>query len=388
MTTVAQYLANLVLSQIEKKTPKPIPNNITFEQIFDISIRNSMNGIILRALLQLDLSEEQRNQCKKILLTKSIISMSQGNELTKISQAFEEALVKNQPLKGAILRTYYPKPEMREMGDIDILVQDCDMDRVQRILQELQYEFVERESHHDIFLKQSVLMVEVHRCLYDAKVDGGQSSYFGTFERSHRKEGYKATYELSKEDFYIYMIAHMAKHFYKRGCGIRNLVDIYVYREKFHNSLDEEYMKREFEKCGLTQFVIHMEKLTNIWLGGEEGTDFYDDLFEYLMNCGIYGLDQNGIWNKFSNEKILGDKISKLQLKKWYYFPPHSYMKDYYPWLEEAPFLLPVAWCLRAFGGIFAHKGIHKRELLRSVDTATIHSIQRIYKEMNLDFHM
>lgn len=347
-----------------------------------------MDGIILRALLQLDLSEEQRNQSKRILLKKSIISMSQGNELTKISQAFEEALVKNQPLKGAILRTYYPKPEMREMGDIDILVQDCDMDRVQRILQDLQYEFVERESHHDIFLKQSVLMVEVHRCLYDAKVDGGQSSYFGTFERSHRKEGYKVTYELSKEDFYIYMIAHMAKHFYKRGCGIRNLVDIYVYREKFHNSLDEEYMKREFEKCGLTQFVIHMEKLTNIWLGGEVGTEFYDDLFEYLMNCGIYGLDQNGIWNKFGNEKILGDKISKLQLKKWYYFPPHSYMKDYYPWLEEASFLLPVAWCIRAFSGIFAHKGIHKRELLRSVDTATIHSIQRIYKEMNLDFHM
>lgn len=388
MTTVAAYLSNLVLSQIQKKPPKPIPNNITFEQILDITSRNSMDGIILRALLQLELSEEQRNQCKGILLTKTIISMSQGMELTRISQAFEEALIKNQPMKGAILRVYYPEPEMREMGDIDILVQDCDMDHVQHILEGLQYEFVKKESHHDIYLKKSVLMVEVHRCLYDAKVDGGQSSYFGTFERSHRREGYQVTYEFSKEDFYIYMIAHMAKHFYKRGCGIRNLVDIYVYRERFHNSLDEEYMRREFEKCGLTQFVIHMEKLTNIWLGGEEGTDFYDDLFEYLMNCGIYGLDQNGIWNKFGNEKILGNKISKIQLKRWYYFPPYRYMKEYYPWLEKASFLLPVAWCLRAFGGIFAHKGIHKRELLRSVDTATIHSIQRIYKEMNLDFHM
>lgn len=26
-------------------------------------------------------------------------------------------------------------------------------------------------------------------------------------------------------------MAHMAKHFYKRGCGIRNLVDIYVFLE-------------------------------------------------------------------------------------------------------------------------------------------------------------
>lgn len=387
MTTIAEYLSNLVLSQIEKKPLKSIPNDITFEQILSITTRNSMSGIILRALLQLDLSEEQRNKCKDILLRKTIISMSQGVELTRISQAFENALVMNQPMKGAILRTYYPKPEMREMGDIDILVQDCDMDRVQRILQELQYGFVKKESHHDIYIKQSVLIVEVHRCLYDAKVDGGQSSYFGTFERSHRREGYKVTFELTKEDFYIYMVAHMAKHFYKRGCGIRNLVDIYIYRERFYNALDEEYMRFEFEKCGLTQFVIHMEKLTNIWLRGEDSSDFYDSLFEYLMNCGIYGLDQNGIWNKFGNEKILGDKLSKLQLKRWYYFPPYSYMKEYYPWLEEASFLLPLAWCMRAFGGIFNYKGIHKRELLRTLDAATIHRIQRIYKEMKLDFH-
>lgn len=388
MTAVAEYLSNLVLSQIEKKPPRPIPDNITFEQILDISARNSMDGIILRALLQLDLLEEQRNRCKEILLTNTIISMTQGKELTRISQAFEEALIKNQPMKGAILRSYYPVPDMREMGDIDILVQDCDMDRVQRILQELQYEFVKSESHHDIYLKQSLIMVEVHRCMYDATVDKEQSSYFGTFERSHRKDGYKVTYELSKEDFYIYMIAHIAKHFYKRGCGIRNLVDIYVYRKRFRNALDEAYMKREFEKCGITQFVMHMEKLTNIWLEGEESTDFYNDLFDYLMNCGIYGLDQNGIWNKFGKEKIFGNKISKVQLRIWYYFPPCSYMKKYYPWLEEISLLLPVAWCLRAFGGIFTNKGIHKKELLRSVDSTTIHSIQRIYKEMNLDFHM
>ena len=31
-------------------------------------------------------------------------------------------------------------------------------------------------------------------------------------------------YDFEAEDFYIYMMAHMAKHFYKRGCGIRNLV--------------------------------------------------------------------------------------------------------------------------------------------------------------------
>ena len=62
-------------------------------------------------------------------------------------------------------------------------------------------------------------------------------------------------------------------------------------------------LKEELKKCGILEFTEHMEKLANIWLKGEKSSGFYEDLFQYMMDSGIYGKDENGIWNKFAEEK-------------------------------------------------------------------------------------
>ncbi|MBO4421065.1 MAG: hypothetical protein J5783_04505, partial [Lachnospiraceae bacterium] len=72
--------------------------------------------------------------------------------------------------------------------------------------------------------------------------------------------------------------------------------------------------------------------------------------------------------------------------KRWYYFPPLFYMSEYYPWLEKFPFLLPVAWCIRAFRGIFMKKGTQKREMLNVIDGDKAKTYQNIYKRMKLKF--
>ena len=129
-----------------------------------------------------------------------------------------------------------------------------------------------------------------------------------------------------------------------------------------------------------------MEKLAYIWLKGEKGSQFYDDLFLYMMNSGIYGKDENGIWNKFSEEKMKDREVTLKELKKWYYFPPVSYMSEYYPWLEDYPYLLPVAWGIRAYRGIFLKKGVHKREMLQDIEQEQVRVYKNIYQKMQLHF--
>ena len=75
-----------------------------------------------------------------------------------------------------------------------------------------------------------------------------------------------------------------------------------------------------------------------------------------MLDSGIYGKDENGIWNKFSEFKMKGKEVSKFRLKLWYFFPPVVYMAEYYPWIEGKPFLLPIAWGIRACRGIFMRK--------------------------------
>lgn len=74
------------------------------------------------------------------------------------------------------------------------------------------------------------------------------------------------------------------------------------------------------------------------------------------------------------------------QLKKWYFFPPLSYMAEYYPWLERIPVLLPVAWGIRACRGVFMKKGTEKRKMLYNIEKEEIQTYKEIYEEMQLHF--
>ena len=173
-------------------------------------------------------------------------------------------------------------------------------------------------------------------------------------------------YDFDAEDFYIYMMAHMAKHFYKRGCGIRNLVDIYVFLEKFGGEMNAGYLKRQFAVLGLTAFAEHMEKLARIWLQGEPGEAFYQQLFDYMQGCGIYGKDENGIWNRFCDAQPEKGEKGRDALKRWYW--------------------LPAAWGIRAARGVVCGRGKYKREMLRQIDASQIGVRQDIYRRLQLRF--
>ena len=384
---LAEYLAELIRAQLEGRKPKDIPQEITIDEIIDIAHRNHMDYLLLGALLKVDVLPEDKKELLKAVVMRSLMrTMTQVKELQEMERRFEAAGVKNQPMKGARMKFVYPSPEMREMSDIDVLVDaDC-WSKAVEILQEMGYELKQSIKHHDIYQKKPFMLVEAHRVMYDKTVDGGQYRYFSSFSKTVLREGMKYTYDFKTEDFYVYMMAHMAKHFYAMGCGIRNLVDVYIYQEKYGAQMDRGYLREELKKCGILEFTEHMEKLASIWLKGEKWTSFYSDLFHYMMDSGIYGKDENGIWNKFAEEKMHGKEASPSQLKRWYYFPPISYMSEYYPWLEDHPGLLPIAWGIRAYRGIFLKKGTHKREMLHDINSDKVKTYQTIYQNMGLHF--
>jgi hypothetical protein len=226
----------------------------------------------------------------------------------------------------------------------------------------------------------------VHWDLYDKNVDREQYMYFSENFRAVKKPGSKFAYEFEKEDFYVYMIAHMAKHFYETGCGIRNLVDIYVFQNKYGAVMNQVILKKELEKCGLTAFEKNVRELAFNWLENKQGSKIQQNLFFYMLDCGIYGKGENGIWGQIAREKNIAGKDDKDSIKRWYYFPPINYMKEYYPWLEKCSVLLPIAWGLRAIHGITNKDGQERKKLLIEADSSKMQDMREIYKELKLDF--
>ncbi|MBQ6786255.1 MAG: nucleotidyltransferase family protein [Lachnospiraceae bacterium] len=380
---IMDYLAELILSQFENRTPESIPEGIDIEELVRIANESQMQYIILAALIKLDLPGEVIARIKPYLIRSTMKTLAQVQAAKELQEAFERAGIRNQVLKGSVMKFIYPRPEMREMSDVDIMIYETDFTEAENIMQQKGFDKVQAIKHHVIFRKSPFLICEMHWSLYEQTVDREQYLYYKDQFRAILKEGCKYTYEFSKEDFYVYMISHMAKHFYENGCGIRNLVDIYVYLDKCQDEMNREIIDKELKKCGLSDFEYHVVRLANIWLKKEQSTEFYNQLFHYMLNCGIYGKCENGVWAQVAKQNR--NRQESIGNKKYkYYFPALEYMKEYYPWLEKNSWLLPVAWVCRGIHGISNKESLERTKVLG--DDKRYQIMTAIYNELNLDF--
>lgn len=386
MSEMMQYLSDLVHAQLEYKKPGDIPEGIQIVELVNIAHRNHMDYLILGALLKSDLPEEIKSDIKPFVMQSTIKSLVQVSCLKELEKRFETEAIYYQVLKGSVLKKIYPAHEMREMSDIDVMIYDENLDRAKKVVEEIGFTLYESVKHHDIYMKAPFLIIELHHALYDKDVDKNQYEYFKKGKQLIEKVGNKFALQFGTEDFYVYLIAHMAKHFYETGCGIRNVIDVYLYRQFYEPTWDEAIIAAELEKCGLTIFESRIHTLAQVWLGGQTPDVFSQMLFDYMVDCGIYGKGEYGIWGQFAmlNKK---DNINYQSYAKWwYYFPPKSYVERDYPWIKKYPFLLVVAWGIRAVHGLLSKDGREKRKMLLNIKNDDVRIMSEIYKGMQLQF--
>ena len=378
-----RYTAELVRAQLENRIPAAIPEKMSYEEVKKIADTAQMRYMLLGSLIKLPLLEEQLEEMRSVLRVSILKTLLQVQSATMLEEKFEQAGIRNQLLKGSVMKHIYPRPELREMSDVDIMLYEDDFTQAEEIIKDCGFEMLEAIKHHVIFKKAPFLILEMHWDLYEKTVDKEQYMYYKNQFRAQLKEGKKYTYEFSKENFYVYMISHMAKHFYENGCGIRNLVDVYIYQQKYGNEMDRAVVEQELSTCGILDFEKHVAKLARIWLDDKESTPFYNSLFEYMVDCGIYGKGENGIWGQLCKQNkpdINNGKKSDLS----YYFPSAEYMKEFYPWLEGKKALLPAAWLCRGVRGITHKDSVERAKALK--DKKKYDTMMNIYQEMNLKF--
>ena len=345
---ISDYLAELVHAQLEERKPLAIPDGITIEEITDIAKRNHMEYLLLGALLRADnLSADDIGQLRGSVMHSLTRTMAQVTEFRELEKSFEEAGIKNQAMKGARMRFLYPAPQLREMSDVDILIDSECMKQAAQLLEEKGYTLVRSIKHHDIYKKPPFMVVEAHKVMYDKTVDGGQYKYFSNFSKAVLQEGKKYTYDFNREDFYIYMMAHMAKHFENGGCGIKPFTDLW-----FLNSTDGETVERRealLSQGNLLRFAQTAQKLSRVWFDNEEMDCLSLEMENYVLNGGSFGSAKNRI---SVQQQKKGGKFRYLWSK---IFIPYDEIKFFYPILQKYRFLTPFMevyrWLKLIFGG-------------------------------------
>ncbi len=265
------------------------------------------------------------------------------HEFYRICRCLEEAAIPFIPLKGSVIRDYYPKPWMRTSCDIDILVPKDKVDAAASALVKACGYTINGRSGHDISMTaKNGQHLELHFALVE---DFLSNSWTGVLENVWSKavQAEPGTYRhLLMDDMqYFYHIAHMAKHFEWGGCGIRPFLDLWIL--DIVPGADLQRRKELLEQGGLLQFAEMMQKLGQAWLTGEKLDSQLHMLQDYILTGGVYGSEKNQVMMQGQKS---GSKLHYIQKRV---LMPYDQIKYQYPALQKHKWLTPAAQVLRWF---------------------------------------
>ena len=285
----------------------------------------------------------------------------------------ENAGIRPMPLKGSILKDWYPQFGMREMSDVDIFFDESKREQVKDIFLRHDYSVQEYlESNHDVYFKPPIYNFEMHAALFnDNDCKELADKYRGIAQKLIPDENKKYRLHFTPEDFYIFAIMHAHKHYSHNGTGIRTLADIYVMNRKIGPSMDWDYVNKELEYLGADIFEKNSRELaekifcdipvSQIKLTAEEQM--------ILINCmgaGIFGSFENYMNN--SLRAIQSDTKPISGFTKFRYimtrlFPSRKSCEKNHPFVYKHPYILPFFWAWRLFIRLPMNKKRIKREI-------------------------
>ncbi len=289
------------------------------------------------------LSEDLKKLIKKKHFV-SVVRYERTNyDFDNIKKVFESECIPFIPLKGSVIREYYPEPWMRTSCDIDILVHETDIERASEILVNACGCEKDKAGTHDVsFCSANGTHIELHYKLSEIYFDNAAESLVDdVWNYSYPKDGYRYCYALTDEFFYMYHIYHMAKHFEIGGCGIRPFLDLWL----LDNKVPHENDKRDslLEKSGLLKFANSCRELSEYWFSDGENNETVNALQRFIIVGGVYGNSNN----RHLVVRAKNDNRIKRVLKT--VFLSYDKLKIQYPIVGKHKWLMPFFEVLRWF---------------------------------------
>lgn len=301
-------------------------------------------------------------------------------------------------LKGQASARYYNDPMLRQMGDVDFLVNETDIERTDAVLRDAGFvKDVKTDNHgfHWEYVKNESIF-EMHWGVPGVPdVDNKTiKKYISTIidDRTLFINAGSSYYVPSDFHHGLVLLLHTISHLTSSGVGLRHLCDWLV----FENSKPEQQFTDLFEtplkKMGIWRFAKVITKTGILYFGCENRNwcseidvmlcaEFLEDIFA----GGNFGrkdtsrrsqakLIRDNRSRKISHRSILHNIMSNINTK----------VKKQYPFLRKTIILLPLGWLL-VVGQYTGRVLTGKRENALSAENySNAASRQRVYGAMRL----
>lgn len=265
-------------------------------------------------------------------------------------------------IKGVASASYYKEPDIRTMGDVDVLIKRSEIKAVNELLYTLGYitdEDIFKEDGHIVYKRKLdgiISICEVHFNINGIPVDLADTfeNYLSTIFENSKEIDVTNKKCFVPSDFHhgIIMLLHTATHLMREGVGLRHLCDWAVFENSFSNDEFVNTYENPLKKMGLWRFAQLLSLCCEKYLGiehkewfGDADDELLSDIITDILNGGNFGFkDKNryGQIKYISNRETynVSDKTPFLQALSNINFKA----KTKYKFTKKYKFLLPVAW--------------------------------------------
>lgn len=352
-----EYLIDLVRAALLGEAVPTLPQECTPAAIGALIRKQHLTNLVYSVVAAKPELMALRMQLERDYLIQIPKVTNQDLEIQKWLDAAEAKGLDSIPLKGFLLRKLYPSPMMRSMTDLDVLIRSMDRPDVRQWMEGMGYvaEDTHELSHHDNYVKKPWMYMELHMHLMKPR-PGRDELEKKIWQRATVLPGYKHIYQMSPEDFYVFHLLHLHKHFTSRGVGLKSVIDIHVFLKAYGAGLDRRYLKQELKALGIEEFGAYMERLANILLGDAQGDADTRMVADYMADCGSFGTGRYHHILRMAETKGSGVTSRKLRYRLKLAFPGVKEMSKRFPSVSRVPFLLPFYWVAHIFRYLFRRK--------------------------------
>lgn len=347
-TLLFELIRIAVCGEAAGETVKTACTDEALQKVIALATRYDLSHLVGVAVDKLELSEtELTKRCKQLPMQAMFRYVRLNYEYEAVCKTLEEGNISFIPLKGSVLRAWYPEAWMRTSCDMDILVHEEEAETASNLLQDKLHYTYEGRSPHDLALSApGGEHLELHYTAFEESESPKVRKIMESiWEDAKPVEGKQYHLQISDPLFYYYHLAHMAKHFGIGGCGIRPVLDIWI----LNNRVAHDRKEREalLQKGGLLPFARRAEKLSAVWFAGETPDPISVQMQKFILSGGNYG----GVENRVAIAHAR--KGGKLQYIINRLFLPYDIMKLYYPVLLKHRWLMPFCYIARWFKRFF-----------------------------------
>jgi len=377
---------------------------VEWEKILFLAQKHSLLALIYEKASE-DNAFLESKEAKEYFARVMVIVVEQTRRtqaFLKLYREFERAGVYPIVMKGIICRDMYGKyADDRPSSDEDILIQKQEYLKVKDVLVSCGFrpeiedvtDFQMNEIQEICFTdNESGLHIEVHFNPIGVENDfrKNMNDYFkNVFERIiYINIQNQKIATMSYTDHMIFLVLHAFKHLASSGFGMRQTLDILLFKKKYGAYIDWHYVENVLEDVKADKFYNDLLNIGNNYMGFsfecKKQSKYVQELLDDILRSGTFGLNSQA---QITSTQMVFAAMKKRKSKNSIetiiraIFPGTEFFLKEEPQIENKPWLLLKCWIKRWLrfvkhnkqqGGTLAYESVKvgkKRiELLKKYD--------------------